>query len=94
MKGFLVDLQFGKSLAGLPGVWAGRRKLRGGLYVIQVRNEAGWDEALLMGSGNRQRGNRQRGEAESWKPGPCILRGKEALRVRSPEVAWEMGGCC
>lgn len=84
MKGFSVDLQFGNPLAGLQGVWAGRRTLLGGLYVIQVRNEQGQDEAPLVGRGNGWRARDERGR-------PRILRGREALRVRSPESAWEVG---
>lgn len=65
----------------------------GGLYVIQVRNEPGWDEALVDGKRKRTDwgGVCLTDEREGGEPGPCILRGKEAFRVRSPESAWEMG---
>lgn len=48
---------------------------------------------LLMGRGNGQTGGGGclTDEREGGEPGPCILRGKEAFRVRSPESAWEMG---
>lgn len=58
MKGFSVDLQFGNlwqvcRVCGLEGgsYWEA-------LYVIQVRNEQGQDEAPLVGRGNGQRGRR------------------------------------
>lgn len=91
MKGFSVDLQFGNLLqlgrvCGLEG-----RSYCEALFVIQVRTEQGQDEAPLVGRGNGQRGEDERGRQRAAGLDRAYLRGEEALRVRSPEPAWEMG---